>query len=125
MEDAPSQAIAAGALARLRRRAVTVPTIVLGFGVTTAVLPLLVGLGLAVDLVGRRRHLTTLRLAGFLWVFLGVEVLGLCCLLGVGLFTIGRRARRAALTWPVQRRYTGLLLLGLRALFRVRFVVEG
>ncbi len=128
MEDSAGLALpaaaAGGTLERLRRRCVTVPAFVVAFVAVAALSPLLLVAALGADVVTRRRHLSSVRIVAFLVAYLGIEVLGLCALAAIGLFALGRPARRAALTWSVQRGYTGLLVGAVRALFRVRFSVE-
>ncbi|MFT3775707.1 MAG: 1-acyl-sn-glycerol-3-phosphate acyltransferase [Minicystis sp.] len=66
-----------------------------------------------------------MRLVLFLEAFLAAEVFGLALLAVTGLVTIGSPARRAEITWPVQRLYTSVLMAATRALFSLRFEVEG
>src|SRR4051812_13493672 len=111
----------------LRRRLVTIPTVFLGLGLVTAALPALLAAALLVDLCrpAGRRSLASVRLALFLEAFLITEVVGLTLLAGIGLVTLGSAARRAALTWPVQRLYTAMHMIAVRSLFALRFEVEG
>jgi 1-acyl-sn-glycerol-3-phosphate acyltransferase len=116
-----------GALRVVRRRAVTIPVVVLAFLVALALLPLLVAAAVVVDALRPtgRRSWASVRLVLFGVGYLGTEVLGLSLLLGVWLTSLGRPELRAARTWPVQRIYTGLHFASVRALFNLRFVVEG
>jgi 1-acyl-sn-glycerol-3-phosphate acyltransferase len=112
-------------LRRWRRRLITLPGVFLAFALTLAALPALLVLALLVDLALRRRSLSTVRLALLLPSYLGTEVTGLLLLGGVWLASLGSPARRAALTWPVQRLYTAMHFVALRTLFSLRFEVEG
>jgi 1-acyl-sn-glycerol-3-phosphate acyltransferase len=111
----------------LRRRLATVPAASIAFGVVTCALPALVVAALLVDLVrpARRGSFVAVRLALFLEAFLFTEVLGLVLLAAVGIASLGSRSRREALTWPVQRFYTGTLMAAVRALFAIRVEIEG
>ncbi len=110
---------------RWRRRLITLPGVVLAFALTLALLPALLLLALLVDLALRRRALGTVRAALLLPSYLGTEVTGLFLLALVWLVSIGAPARRAALTWPVQRLYTAMHLVAVRAIFSLRFEIEG
>jgi 1-acyl-sn-glycerol-3-phosphate acyltransferase len=109
----------------LRRRLVTIPAIVVAFVLVTATLPLLLTLALLAGSVRRRGRLALARLVLMLEAFLAIEVLVLAVLALLGLVTLGSRARRAALTWPLQRFFTGAQMAAARVIFGLRFVVEG
>ena len=111
----------------LRRRLVTVPAVLIALAVVTGALPALVVVALLVDLLrpAARGTFVTLRLVLFLEAFLVTEVLGLVLLAGVGLVSLGSRSRREALTWPLQRWYTGTLMAAVKALFAVRLEIDG
>jgi 1-acyl-sn-glycerol-3-phosphate acyltransferase len=115
------------ALRRYARRAATIPAIVLALIVSLAALPVLMLLALVVDLAraAGRRSLVTVRLVLFGVCFLATEVLGLALLFVVWLSSLGRPALRAARTWPIQRWYTSMHFVALRAIFRLRFEVQG
>jgi 1-acyl-sn-glycerol-3-phosphate acyltransferase len=100
--------------------------VLLAFAAVTLALPVLLPLGLVVDVIrpGGRRALVSARLALMLESFLAAEVIGLAMLGFVGLVTLGSRSRRAALTWPVQRVYTGMQMAAARAILRLRFETE-
>jgi 1-acyl-sn-glycerol-3-phosphate acyltransferase len=104
---------------RARRRILTVPAFAIAFVLTTALFPLLLVCAAVADVVRGSRIFAGARLVVFLWVFLAVELLGICALAGVGLATIGSPARRRSMTWPVQRWYTGSLLGAVRGIFGV------
>jgi 1-acyl-sn-glycerol-3-phosphate acyltransferase len=111
---------------RWRRRLLTIPGVVLGLGLVTLGLPLLLVAALGADLIrpSGRRTLASVRLVLFLEAFLVIEVGCLALLGAIGLLTIGSAARRAALTWPAQRLYTGTLMRAAATLFALRFEVE-
>jgi 1-acyl-sn-glycerol-3-phosphate acyltransferase len=112
---------------RWRRRLVTIPGVFLALGVAAAALPVLVPLALIVDLIrpAGRRTLASVRLVLFAGAFLFIEALGLCLLALGGLAALGSRSRREALTWPIQRFYTGMQMAAVKALFALRFETEG
>jgi 1-acyl-sn-glycerol-3-phosphate acyltransferase len=112
---------------RVARRLVTIPAVVLGLAMTTAALPALVTLALAVDLArpAGRRALSSVRVVLFLEAFLLAESLGVALLGLIWIATIGRPRRREDLTWPVQRFYTGMQMRSVQAIFALRFEVEG
>jgi 1-acyl-sn-glycerol-3-phosphate acyltransferase len=114
-------------LRRLRRRAVSIPGVVLALAVTTAMLPVLAVLAAILDLArpAGRRTFASVRLVLFLEAFLLAEVVGLALLGLVWLSAPVSAARREALTWPVQRFYTRAQLASVKALFALRFEVEG
>lgn len=100
---------------------------VLALIVSLAALPVLIVLALVVDCAraAGRRSLVSMRLVLFGVCFLATEVLGLALLFAVWLSSFGRPELRAARTWPVQRWYTAMHFAALRAIFRLRFEVEG
>jgi 1-acyl-sn-glycerol-3-phosphate acyltransferase len=112
---------------RVLRRAVTVPVVVLGFVLSAALLPALLVVAAVLDLAraSGRRSQASIRLLLFGVSYLGTEALGLLMLLGVWLTTLGRPGLRAARTFAVQRVYTAMHFASVKALFRLRFEVEG
>jgi 1-acyl-sn-glycerol-3-phosphate acyltransferase len=114
----------------LKRRLRAIVPLVVAFVVVTALLPVLVLVGLAVDLVRRIASSvppTAARLALFLWVYLAAEVSGLAALAAVWVAGLGGRRgewMRDA-TWRVQQLWAGTLFGAVRLLFGVRVVVEG
>ncbi|HVP01877.1 MAG TPA: lysophospholipid acyltransferase family protein [Solirubrobacteraceae bacterium] len=112
------------------RRLRTVPPIVLGLLVVTALLPLLVVVAVVVDLVRRLVRGTpfmALRLLAFLWAYLAAETIGLLALLAIWVAS-GLGARRAWLaerTWRFQQVWAGALFNAARALFDLRVEVSG
>ncbi|APR81721.1 phospholipid/glycerol acyltransferase [Minicystis rosea] len=112
---------------RWPRRLLTIPGVILALALVSAALPALVVLAFVVDLLrsAGRRTLASVRLVLFFEAFLLAEVFGLALLALTGLVTLGSPARRAEITWPVQRLYTALLMAATRALFSLRFEIEG
>jgi 1-acyl-sn-glycerol-3-phosphate acyltransferase len=110
-----------------QRRLVTIPGVFLGLALVTAALPGLLLGALLVDVLrpAGRRSLASPRLVLFLAAYLFTEVVGLTLLAGLGLATLGSAARRAALTWRVQRLYTAMHMGAVRGIFALTFEVEG
>jgi 1-acyl-sn-glycerol-3-phosphate acyltransferase len=112
------------------RRLRTIPPLVLGLALVTALLPVLLLTGLAVD--GARRVAfgvppTATRLALFLWAYLAAEVGGLLALATLWLASHGGRREEwlREATWRLQQRWAGALFGAARALFRIRVEVSG
>jgi 1-acyl-sn-glycerol-3-phosphate acyltransferase len=112
------------------RRLRTIPPLVLGLVLVTALLPALLVVGLLTDVVRRIGYgvpPTAVRLALFLWVYLAAEVAGLAALATLWVASLGGR-RRAWLedaTWRLQQRWAGSLLGAARLLFGLRLEVAG
>ena len=114
----------------LRRRLRTVPTMLLGALVVTALLPVLVPLALVVDVVRfatRRVPFMTIRMLGVLWVYLigeaiAILVFGLAWLLAWG---PRRRQWLEASTWHVQQAWAGSIIGATRLLLGLSVHVEG
>jgi len=115
---------------RLRRRVVTIPAILIGWVVVTALLPALVLGTLAYDTVramrGHGRYAVT-RMTLFGWWYLVAEMFGLAFMLVFWLITGFGLWRRAyvALAYALQSRWATGLFGGIRLLFRLRVEVEG
>jgi 1-acyl-sn-glycerol-3-phosphate acyltransferase len=114
----------------LLRRLRSTPPLVLGLLLVTALLPVLLILGLAIDLMRRVASgvpPTAARLTLFLWVYLAAETAGLAVLAAVWVGSLG--GRRGAwlrdMTWRFQQLWAGALFGAVRALFRLRLEVEG
>ncbi len=112
------------------RRLRTIPPLVLGFVLVTALLPALLLVGLAIDAVRRVASgvpPTAARLALFLWVYLAAEVVGLAALAALWVASLGgrRHAWLLDMTWRVQQLWAGALFAAARALFRLRLEVTG
>lgn len=114
----------------LLRRLRSIPPLVLGLLLTTALLPALLVVGLAIDL-GRwavsRVPPTATRLALFLWIYLAAEVAGLAALAAAWVASLGGRRdawlRRATLR--LQQLWAAALFGAVRALFGLRLEVTG
>ena len=112
------------------RRLRTIPPLVLGLVLVTALLPVLLVVGLVIDAVRRLAFgvpPTAARLALFLWVYLAAEVGGLIALAALWLASLGGRRRAWMLeqTWRFQQLWAGVLLGSVRVLFRLRLEVAG
>jgi 1-acyl-sn-glycerol-3-phosphate acyltransferase len=112
------------------RRLRTIPPLVIGLLLVTALFPLLLVVALVVD-VARRLAFgvppTAMRLLGFLWVYLAAEVVGLAAMAAAWVLSLGGR-RQAALqgmTLRLQRAWAGALFGAVRALFGLRLEVAG
>ena len=114
----------------LGRRLRTIPPLVLGLIVVTALLPVLIVVALALDVVRRIASgvpPTALRLVLFLWAYLAAEVVGLVVLAGVWAASLGGRRREwlRDATWRIQQLWAGALFGAVRGLFGLRLEVEG
>jgi 1-acyl-sn-glycerol-3-phosphate acyltransferase len=114
----------------VRRRLRTIPPLVLGLAVTSAVLPLLLVVALLVDAVRRVAFgvpPTAARLAIMLWVYLLAEVVGVLALAAVWVASLGGRRRSwlRAVTWRLQQLWAGGLFGAVRSVFGVRLEVSG
>ena len=112
------------------RRLRTIPPLVLGLVLVTALLPVLLIVGLVIDAVRRVAFgvpPTATRLALFLWVYLAAEVGGLAALGALWLASLGGRRRAWMLeqTWRFQQLWAGVLVGAVRVLFRRRLEVAG
>jgi 1-acyl-sn-glycerol-3-phosphate acyltransferase len=115
---------------RWGRRLRTIPALIVGFAVATALLPVILAVTGVYDLVRAARHrgrFAAVRSALFGWVYLLVEVAGLTCLLLFWIVTGWGRRRRLLLrlTFALQGWWGKSLLGAVRLLFRVRLEVEG
>jgi len=114
----------------VRRRLRTIPPLALGLLLATALLPLLIVVALATDLVRRIAWgvpPTALRLVVFMWVYLAAEVLGLLALGAVWVASAGGRwpERLREATWRIQQLWAGLLFGAVRRLFDLRLELTG
>jgi 1-acyl-sn-glycerol-3-phosphate acyltransferase len=112
------------------RRLRTIPPLVLGLAVVTALLPVLLVVGLVIDAVRRVASgmpPTAARLVLFLWVYLAAEVGGLIVLAALWVASLGGRRRDWLLetTWRVQQFWAATLFGSVRVLFRLRLEVTG
>jgi len=113
----------------LRRRAWTVPFILVFFLVATAALPLLLLIAVSVDVLRwalHRRRFVVVRAALFGWVYLAVEVWALSCLLVFWIITgFGKwRSAELSLTYRLQVRWAVILFGAVRRIFSLGLDVE-
>jgi 1-acyl-sn-glycerol-3-phosphate acyltransferase len=115
--------------ARAWRRVRGITVVVVTFVLLTVLSPLLMICALLVDLalwLRRRKPLMAVRLVAMLWWFLVGELYGLLGLLAVWVSSGGRDgARRRERVYRLKRRWLASHLAGIRALFGLRFEVEG
>jgi 1-acyl-sn-glycerol-3-phosphate acyltransferase len=115
--------------ARLWRRTRGVAAILVAFIAVTALSPLLLLCGAAVDgalWLRRRKHWMAVRLLVMLWWFLIGELYGLAGLLWIRVTSPGGdSARRRERVYRLKRRWLASHLAGIRGLFGIRFVSEG
>ncbi len=114
----------------VRRRLRTIPPFVVALVLVTALLPVLLVVGLVIDAVRRVAFgvpPTATRLVLFLWVYLAAEVGGLMALAALWLASFGGRRRAWILeqTWRFQQLWAGVLFRAVRVLFSVRLEVSG
>ncbi len=112
----------------VRRRLRTIPPLVLGLALVTALLPALLVVGLLIDAVRRVMFdvlPTAARLVVCLWVYLAAEVVGLAALATVWILSLGGRrgAWLREVTWRLQQIWASLLLGTVRVLFSLRLEV--
>lgn len=115
---------------KLARRLRTIPAVVVGLVLVTALLPLLLIGALLVDIyraITQRKPWMALRLVAFLWIYLLAENAGLLALLAVWVLCgFGHsEARMLDWTWRFQQRWAGVLLGAVKLLFGLRIVDEG
>jgi len=113
----------------LRRRAWTVPFILVFFLVATAALPLLLLIAVSVDLVRwalHRRKFVVVRATLFGWVYLAAEAWALTCLLVIWIVTgFGKwRSAELSLTYRLQVRWAVILFGSVRRIFSLGLDVE-
>jgi 1-acyl-sn-glycerol-3-phosphate acyltransferase len=110
-----------------RVRGITVEVIVLAF--VTLLSPVLLIGAVVVDTalwLRQRKPWMAVRLLAMLWWFLVGELYGLLGLFGIWLASGGRdSARRRDRVYRLKRRWLGSHLAGIRALFHLRFEIEG
>ncbi|MCW2968803.1 MAG: hypothetical protein JWM71_2575 [Solirubrobacteraceae bacterium] len=118
--------------ARWRRRARGIAVETLAFLVLTGLLPVALVAGLVVDLVlwlRRRKPFMAVRLVAMAWWFLLGELRGILTLTAIFLFTGGPFAaysqRRRQAVYNLRISWARMHLAGIRALFRLRFEIEG
>jgi 1-acyl-sn-glycerol-3-phosphate acyltransferase len=109
----------------LLRRMLTVPSVVVGFGLLTALAPALIPVAAMVDLARRTtsgRPAMALRSLAFLWVYLLGELWALTTLAVTAPLP---PRQRAELTYRLQDKWAGWNLVAMRRLFSVEFEVSG
>ncbi len=114
----------------IRRRLRTIPPMVLGTIVVTALLPALVIAALLVDVVRfatRRVPFMTVRMLLVLWVYLVGEALAIMVFGFAWLFALGPRRREwlQSSTWHVQQAWAGSIIRATRVLLGLPVHVEG
>jgi 1-acyl-sn-glycerol-3-phosphate acyltransferase len=111
------------------RRLATIPAVVVGFLLVTALLPALAVAGLAVDAVRmlRRRPAVALRVAAYAWCYLFGETAGLSVYLVLWVGSGFGLASGALERWTfvLQRWWCGWLFRSVRVVFRLGLSVEG
>jgi 1-acyl-sn-glycerol-3-phosphate acyltransferase len=103
---------------------VSVPAVFVLFGLATTLLPLLVVVGVVVDLARGDRRMNLARLFVFLPVYCAAEVVGLTVLALSWLRDRGDRARFTRTTYRVQGAWTQFLFGAIRRIFSLRFTVR-
>lgn len=109
----------------ITRRLITVPAVVVLFVTVTALSPVLLVVGASVDLVRAsvaHRPWITLRILGFLWVYLLGE---LWALVALGLTAPLPAAIKLPITYRLQGAWAGWNLSALQTLFSMTIDVEG
>ena len=114
----------------LRRRLRTVPLMLLGALLVTALLPVLVLLALIVDVVRfatRRIPFMTVRMVSVLWVYLIGEALAITVFALAWLLCWGPRRREwlESSTWHVQQAWAGSIIGATRLLLGLSVHIEG
>lgn len=109
---------------QLKRRLVTIPAVIAGFVLSTLLLPVLVVVALAADLLTGRVRLPISRLVAFGWWYLLSETVGLAFLATSWLLTLGRPSARSRQTYRIQSAWAAALGGALRVVFGVRFEFE-
>jgi 1-acyl-sn-glycerol-3-phosphate acyltransferase len=114
---------------RAWRRARGITVVVIALVVVTLLSPVLLIGGVAVDValwLRRRKPWMAVRLLAMLWWFLAGELYGLLGLFVIWVLSAGRDGpRRRERVYRLKRSWLGSHLRGIRALFGLRFEVEG
>ena len=112
------------------RRLKTIPPIMIGLVLVTALLPLLLIGAILVDLfraITQRKPTMALRLVAFLWIYLATDTLGLITLFALWLLS-GFGSNRTMMlnsTWRFQQLWVRVLLGSVKLLFGLRIIDEG
>ena len=112
------------------RRLKTIPPIMIGLVLVTALLPLLLIGAILVDLfraITQRKPAMALRLVAFLWIYLATDTLGLITLFALWLLSGFGSNRKMMLnsTWRFQQLWVRVLLGSVKLLFGLRIIDEG
>ena len=115
---------------KLARRLKTVPPIIVGLVLVTALLPLLLIGALLVDIfraITQRKPWMALLLVVFLWIYLATDMAALIALFALWLVSgFGRNAKlMVGATWHFQQLWVRLLLGSVKLLFGLQIVDEG
>jgi 1-acyl-sn-glycerol-3-phosphate acyltransferase len=110
---------------RFGRRAISIPIVVVLWVLTSSLLPMLIPLGLLVDLLRKDRGRNLTRLFIFLPVYCLAEVFGLWLLFFTGLFAKRGSESFLATTYKIQGGWTRFLLESIRIIFSLRFELSG
>lgn len=108
----------------LRRRLISIPTVVVGWLLLTALLVPSLLVAALFDLVRGHHRLPLVRLIAFGWWYLGAETVGLLTLGLSWLLTLGRPMARVDQAYAIQDVWAGALFGALERLFGVRFDVD-
>jgi len=112
------------------RRLKTIPPIMIGLVLVTALLPLLLIGAILVDLfraITQRKPAMALRLVAFLWIYLATDTFGLITLFALWLLSGFGSNRKMMLnsTWRFQQLWVRVLLGSVKLLFGLRIIDEG
>ncbi|MSX01880.1 MAG: hypothetical protein F2813_01820 [Actinobacteria bacterium] len=112
------------------RRLKTIPPILIGLLLVTALLPVLLIVALLVDAVRaatQRKPWMALRLVVFLWIYLIVDTCGLVALFVIWLLAGFGHNKKLMIdwTWHFQQAWVGALLRAVRVLFGLKIEDEG
>jgi len=115
---------------KVARRLKTIPPILIGLVLVTALLPLLLVAALLVDVfraITSRKPFMALRLVLFLWIYLACDTAALLALLALWLVSGFGHNRKLLVdsTWNLQQLWVRVLLGSVKALFGLRIVDEG
>lgn len=105
----------------MKRRLVTVPSLVIAAVLLIATLPLWLVVGAIVDLVRSRRRLPTVRLFSFALLWAWIETVGVTVAF---LFWLTGQSRRLSIHYALQRWWAARLMWALRVSCGVRVVVD-
>ena len=115
---------------KIARRVKTIPALLVGLVLVTALLPLLLVGALVVDLfraVTQHKPWMALRLVAFLWIFLLTDTAALLALFALWLVSgFGRNAKlMVGATWHLQQLWVRVLFGSVKLLFGLKLIDEG